>query len=369
MNVLLFEYATSVGIEDTTFFNEGMGILEALLYDFNEITSFKNEEINVYYLFSKKFFKNEFLKKWNNCKPIILDLDFEGITLNEWLITNTKTFDIALFMAAEEDLQLYEFTKILENNGVNLLTPSSDAVLLCSDKSKTYSYLEKRFPNENFLIKTYIVNLKKYDLSTKSGERKLFDDYSNIFKNNSKMIIKPIDGVACQGVQLVSSFNEFKENLKNNINNRDYIILQKYIPGKSCSVSLISNGKKSIPISLNSQEISFNKNGLEYKGGQIPFNHKLKENAMHIAKLVVESISGLKGYVGVDLMISDTNEIFILEINSRLTTPFVALRQLINENLCLIILGSSYGKLPNNLKINGKMTFKKVGHKLELKYI
>ena len=95
----------------------------------------------------------------------------------------------------------------------------------------------------------------------------------------------------------------------------------------------------------------------------------MKYESIDIAKKVVESIPGLKGYVGVDLMISELNEIFILEINSRLTTPFVALRQLIDENLCLIILNSIYGKLPDKLNITGHITFKKVGHNLELKHL
>lgn len=369
MNILLFEYATSAGIDDSTFFNEGMSILESLLHDFNEITSFNHKNLNIYYLFSKKFFKNEFLEKWTNCKPILLDLDSDNITLKDWLINNTKKFNIAIFMAAEENLQLYEFSKILEDNGVKLLTPSSEAVLLCSDKSKTYSYLEEHFPNEDFLIDTYLIKLNQYDLSTDTGYKKLFEEYSYLFENNSKMIIKPSDGVACQGVQLISSFDEFENELRNNKSSMEYIILQKYIHGKSCSVSLISNGNTAIPISLNSQNINFNKNGLEYKGGQVPYNHIMKDKAMAISKKVVESIPGLKGYIGVDLMISESNEIFILEINSRLTTPFVALRELIDGNLCLIILNSIYGKLPNNLSISGCISFKKVGHNLQIKHL
>lgn len=369
MNILVFEYATSVGIDDPTFFNEGMGILNALLCDFNEIKHFNNDEINVYYLFSKNFFKEEFLEKWNKCKPIFLDFGDGDFTLNEWLINNSKFFDACIFMAAEEDLQLYEFTKILEDNNVKLLTPSSDAVLLCSDKAKTYSYLNKQFLNENFLIDTYLINLNNYNLSNKEGYDKLFKDYSRLFENNEKMIIKPSDGVACQGVQLVSSFSEFEDGLKKNKSSMDYIILQKYITGKSCSVSLISNGSIALPLSLNSQEISFNSDNLEYKGGQVPFNHNMKKEALSIAKRIVESIPGLKGYVGVDLMISDDNEIFILEINSRLTTPFVALRQLSNKNLCLSILDSVYGNLPNDLEISGCISFKKVGHNLEIKHL
>lgn len=369
MNLLIFEYATSVGIDDPTFFNEGMGILNALLSDFNEINHFNNEKINVYYLFSKNFFKEEFLEKWNNCEPILLDLDYNDFALNDWLINNSNSFDACIFMAAEEDLQLYEFTKILEDNNIKLLTPSSDAVLLCSDKSKTYSYLNKQFSNENFLIDSYLINLKEYDLSNKESYNKLFKDYFKLFKNNEKMIIKPSDGVACQGVHLVTSFTEFESKLKENKSSMDYIILQKYITGKSCSVSLISNGTEALPLSLNSQEISFNSGGLEYKGGQVPFNHNMEKSAMDIAKRIVESIPGLKGYVGVDLIISDSNEIFILEINSRLTTPFVALRQLSNKNLCLSILDSAYGKLPKNLKISGSISFKKVGHSLEIKHL
>ncbi len=369
MNLLIFEYATSVGIDDTTFFNEGIFILKALLYDFNEINYFNNEKLNVYYLFSKKFFNKGYLEEWNNCKPILLDLNSDNITLNDWLKNNSKLYDACIFMAAEEDLQLYEFTKILEDNNVKLLTPSSDAVLLCSDKFKTYSYLNNHFYDENFLIETYLIDLNEYNLSNDKNYEKLFENYSYIFKNNDKMLIKPYDGVACKGIKLISSFNEFKEELINDNSSMQKIILQKYISGQPCSVSLISNGEEAFPLSLNSQEIKFNKNKVEYIGGQVPFNHIMEYKAIEIAKKVVESIHGLKGYVGVDLIISEFDEIFILEINSRLTTPFVALQKLTDKNLCLTILNSVYDNQYSNLNILGRINFKKVGHSLKIKYI
>lgn len=53
-------------------------------------------------------------------------------------------------------------------------------------------------------------------------------------------------------------------------------------------------------------------------------------------KEVVESINGLKGYVGVDLILGE--DVHVVEVNSRLTTPYVALRKLLNFNLGEAIL-------------------------------
>ena len=45
-----------------------------------------------------------------------------------------------------------------------------------------------------------------------------------------------------------------------------------------------------------------------------------------------ESFEGLKGYVGVDLVLSD-ERVFVIEVNSRLTTSYIGLRNVSKINL------------------------------------
>jgi len=96
-------------------------------------------------------------------------------------------------VAPEEDLILYEITKILEDNDVKTIGSSSEAVLACSDKFETYNLLKDHYP----VIKS---------------EKVLFSDLKeckHIFSGGKDFLVKPADGVSCSGVQIVQSYADF----------------------------------------------------------------------------------------------------------------------------------------------------------------
>ncbi len=89
--------------------------------------------------------------------------------------------------------------------------------------------------------------------------------------------------------------------------------------------------------------------------------------AKKTAKNAVESIEGIKGYVGVDLIIDLEGEVQVVEINSRLTTPYVALRNIINFNLGKAIVDAVNGKMPLQPILNGEASFyKEVGPRISV---
>lgn len=68
----------------------------------------------------------------------------------------------------------------------------------------------------------------------------------------------------------------------------------------------------------------------------------------------------MKGYVGVDLLLDEAHEeIYILEINPRLTTSYVALRRLLNFNLGEAIIDAVNGELPAKIELEGSLSFLK----------
>lgn len=411
MKVLIFEYATTIGIEDPDFLFEGRAMLEGLLDDFNQIIDGNNikdynflnsaqnslnspnhvcfgngdnkriineeNQFEVSYLIAKKFLLDEYLKKWELCNPLITEGLNDISDLEKWLEAHVSNFDVCIFVAAEENLELYKLTKILENNGVTVLGSDSQAVLECSDKSKTYELL-KNCSNSNLpLINTYKIDLNQYNKELNGNylngnspdfvqdfSKDFIDKYSPLFSNSHKMVIKPADGVACQGVKLLNSFEDFKKELNSIKTSLNYVLLQDFIHGQPCSVSLISNGSKAIPISLNLQKIKFDELGFEYGGGKVPWDHPLKYEAMQVAKKAVESIKGLKGYVGVDLILAD--KVYLLEINSRLTTPYVALRNLTDFNMVMAIINAINGYLLDEFRLSGCLEFQKGTKKLNI---
>ena len=332
MKILILEYITAMGIDDPSIWSEGQAMLNGFLDDF--------KDKNVDYLISS----NQSISCNNPCNPVKLEGE-----LMDWLDKNISNYDSCLVIAPEEDFILYNIINFIEKKGIKIIGSSSDAVMTCSDKFLMYESLKDKVP----IIGT---------------EKVFFKDVNSYKPFNDKRILKPADGVSCSGVHIVSSNDEMKKAASLIETNLPYFVIQNFIEGTSASVSLISNGKEAVPLSLNLQDINFSDSGINYNGGQVPLNHKLADEAKKVAKKAVESIDGLKGYVGVDMILGD--KVHLVEINSRITTPYVALRNLLNFNLGDAILDAMYGgKLPSKVNLNGTISFCKRDDVLKLEKI
>jgi hypothetical protein len=53
-----------------------------------------------------------------------------------------------------------------------------------------------------------------------------------------------------------------------------------------------------------------------------------------VARAAIDVVPGLLGYVGVDVLLGDDGQDWVIEINPRLTTSYVGLRALAASNLC-----------------------------------
>ncbi len=329
LKILVLEYATALGLNDPSIRAEGQAMLNGLLDDF--------KDRNVDYLISS----TSSILDENLCNPVELKGD-----LMDWLDKNISNYSACLVIAPEEDFILYNITDSIEKKDINVIGSSSDAVMTCSDKFKMYEALRGRVP----IIET---------------EKVFFNDINkyNLFNDKNK-VVKPADGVSCSGVRVVNNHDEMKKAASSIETRLPYFVIQDFIEGTSASVSLISNGREAIPLSLNFQDINFSDYGINYDGGQVPLSHELADEAKDVAKKAVESIDGLKGYVGVDVILGD--EVHLVEINSRITTPYVALRNILNFNLGKAIFDSINGELPSKINLNGVMSFYKENNVLKL---
>lgn len=328
MKILILEYASASGIHDLSICAEGYAMLEELIDDFKS----KNAD----YLISEN---SNFEGKY--CNPYWIKGD-----LMNWIDENIELYDACLLIAPEEDFILYKITELIEKKNVEVIGSSSDAVMMCSDKYLMYKALKG---------KVNIIETEKVFFDE-------LEDYASPFK--SKKIAKPADGVSCSGISIVKSLKELKKAACLMQTNLPYFILQDFVEGISASVSLLSNGDEAIPLSLNLQNIEFGDNGVNYKGGKVPFEHEMSLEAKIAAKYAVESIKGLKGYVGVDVILGDA--VYIVEVNSRITTPYVALKDIVNFNLGEAIFDSVYGILPSKINLNGKISFYKENNQLKI---
>ena len=81
---------------------------------------------------------------------------------------------------------------------------------------------------------------------------------------------------------------------------------------------------------------------------------------MKAAEKAAEATNGLRGYVGVDMILTDEEPV-IMEVNPRLTVSYVGLRKTANFNPAEAIINAVTGRrLPSNSQNRGYAFFSKV---------
>jgi hypothetical protein len=287
MKILLFEYAVGSGeIVEKNIFEEGKLMFDKLLNDFlkdgNSVISIVDDKNYEYYLN---------LSKKPNLMVVTPDGDYI-LKLTE--ILSSQEIDCALIIAPECNHTLYKLTKLVEKYNVINLGSHSKGIKIAGNKYLTYLKIKNK-------VKT----------------PKTFPP--------KKYVVKEIDG--CGGSHQIVDENN---------------IIQQYIDGEFYSVSLIvqKNGNDKnkyniYPLSLNKQFI-----GDYYCGGEVNINHPLKKTIIAESIKAVEQIDGLNGYIGIDIIIN-RNDIYVLEINPRITTSIIGLN--ITPSLAKLIINNSLG--------------------------
>jgi predicted ATP-grasp superfamily ATP-dependent carboligase len=173
------------------------------------------------------------------------------------------------------------------------------------------------------------------------------------------VVVKPLDGVGCQSVFIARHEMELRRVFTTAAREtgQDTLIVQPYIEGVHASVSLLTDGVRSLPLTLNLQEIN-GRTRLTYRGGRVPLDHPLRSLAFRRAAEVVKAIPGLRGYVGIDLVLTD-RDVVVIEVNPRLTTSYVGIQKILHQNLAALIIDAVRGKLPEpgQIQIAGTATF------------
>ena len=354
-SILVFEYFTASGEKDKCIISEAEALIFALLDDLSEF--------NVDLVINESY--KDAVDDYENVNPILINVD-----VIDWLKENAANFNKAIFIAAENNNNLFNITKILEENNVELYTSSSEACFKASDKSVSYEELSNVVPQpRTFRFKIDPKGYWKRAIENLHEKWQAEDPLTPL-----KLIIKPLTGVDCEDIVVIENIEDLTLDLDKIFKPGSRIIVQEYIDGTDVSVSLICDGKKAIPISLNKQFVELKNNKGTYLGGTLPFENKFKEESFEIATKAVEAIDGLKGFVGVDLRINadekDIYSVYLLEINSRFTTPYVGLKQVANFNIGKSIIELIDGKInidDLDISLDGEVEFKKSGDNLVIR--
>ena len=227
--------------------------------------------------------------------------------------------DVTLVIAPEFDGHLEHRVCLLERAGCTLLGPDFHFVYIASSKSLTSRHLAAagvRVPFGRLL---------------KSGQVLPSDiDYPAVVKRN--------DGAGSMARVLHGPPGEPFSN---------DMFLEELLSGIPCSQSFLCCGDRP-PIACPPMQQRIATDGsLQYLGGERIRCTELVDRASVLAAQTIQALPATRGYVGVDMMMGnapDGSEDYVLEINPRLTTSYIGLRHVTDDNLMQAMLDIALGK-------------------------
>ena len=349
--IFIFEFVSGGGFSKVnipiSLFCEGFGMLRSIITDFKaldfEILTFLDYRI----FFLSKFLEADVIKK---------------ITANENYIKIFKNYvrdcKYIFIIAPESSNILFELTKIAKNSNKIILSTNLKGIKLGTSKIRVYKYFKK---NEVLTPRTYKIPYKREILELDF----IIQKYRKL---KCPIVIKPEDGVGAESIYYFEKeyqILDFFKELNRKYDNKRNFILQEFIEGRDSSLSLIGAPNllvlHPIILSVNSQDISIKNLKSEYFGGYTPLeNYKeiLKELSVVMKKI---NFSKIEGYFGIDFIEKYPSTLYFIEINPRLTTSYIGLRNTINLNCAELILNSKTNNLESvEIKILNHSHFTRV---------
>lgn len=332
LKILIHEYFTGGGWDGpeipSGIASEGLAMLSSVLTDFKkwgaaEIHTTLDKRLSSLVLQSDRI---------NNINPDKYWHEIEKLA---------QQHNFALIIAPETKGALARLCKIMEDNSVCLLGSGSGSIITAGDKWECHRLFEKGGLPVPETVRACV------ETAVKSA-----------IKMGFPLVIKPVDRAGCEGVNLVSDSGSLEAVIRHNPVYMDGLLLQRFIAGEHISISMLVSGHDVAFLSLNRQ---FIRTGIpfEYEGGEVMAPSLIDDDTRDIVCRAINMIPGLKGYVGMDLVMTDRG-CSIIEINPRLTTSYVGLRRAININLAGSIWDACVNKiLPRSVDIYGNGIFDK----------
>ncbi|MBC8354104.1 MAG: ATP-grasp domain-containing protein [Planctomycetes bacterium] len=237
----------------------------------------------------------------------------------DMLATNA---DWTIVIAPEFEKILLNRVRRIEELGGRLLGPNSRIVGLGTSKEST------------------IAHLSIHGIRTPAGYR--YNAGCEIPKTlRFPAVLKPDDGAGSQGVHRIE-----RRESSTGIPEGSFR-LEEFQQGTAASVAVVSGSDSRLVLPACSQQLAED-GSFQYVGGKVPLDEPLRSRAEQLALKVVRTLPNCLGYVGVDMILgaspdSDT----VIELNPRLTTSYVGLRQLARGNLAAAIIELAEGKTPD----------------------
>ena len=226
-----------------------------------------------------------------------LDLFRRGVAGAEWVWPT----------APERGGILEQLARVVLEAGRGLLGSRPDAIRLAASKHATARHLDR-------------LGIPVVPTRTAGEAAHLAQD--------GMWVVKPDDGAGAEDTVVLDGLASARALLDAR---GPHAVLQPWLEGVPASVSLLCAGGGARLLACNRQHIRLESGRVHLAGITVNGARALAPDLAPLADRIAAAIPGLRGYVGVDLLLTDTGPI-VLEINPRLTTSWCGLGQALGHN-------------------------------------
>jgi predicted ATP-grasp superfamily ATP-dependent carboligase len=332
MQFLLYEFITGGGWlfvapserPQGSLLGEGLAMISAVAQDFAAIAGSQ-----VVILWDARLPLPRLFERMHNCRVVLIHSTGEH---DEQLGKISATADHSLLIAPEFDGYLERVCVAVTAAGGRLISPGAELVRLASDKQRTAEHLAR-------CGVTVPVGV-----AVNAG-----DALPAAFTYPA--VLKPRDGAGSQGVRLLPGCppDDFRASSPSR--------LEAFVPGVAVSVAAICGPGGNVLLPPCSQRF-VGDGDFSYLGGETPLAAELAERATTLARQALAALPLDVGYIGIDMVLGAAGSPdVVIEVNPRLTTSYVGLRELVRENLALAMLQTAAGTPPVLSTHGGKVEF------------
>ncbi len=226
-----------------------------------------------------------------------------------------KAADAVWLIAPETDGLLHYLTQIASQEGKLVLGCGPASIKITSEKMATCLALEE----------AGIATIPTYT-------------FENWPRSHWIWLAKPNDGAGCSDTAWFNNADDLQDWIEQNDKQLTHVI-QAYQPGDSASISCVVKNGEARLLSCNTQLIEIIDHMVSYKGSIINgmCEHWVQFKA--VASLIAKAFPDLAGYVGIDVIV-DNDDIYVVEINPRLTTSYAGLREATGVNPAELVINT-----------------------------
>jgi len=241
------------------------------------------------------------------------------------LLDAGSSVDAAILIAPEFNGHLLSIARSLDVTGTKLLSPSVEFIEVAANKQATAARLDAAG------VPVPMGCLTSLDMLH-------FQPHLHF-----PCVLKPNDGAGSEQVTLLRTPDDIPSHSGSTTRWR----MEEFIEGTAASVALLC-GPTPLPCPACYQLLS-NEGQFRYLGGRRIQDRSLAQRAQTLALRALAAMPPAVGYVGVDLVLghaADGSEDAVIEINPRLTTSYIGLRQLAPSNLAEAMLNVAAARTP-----------------------